>query len=71
MYATLSWIHDFSPSVRGQGYPNRLSVQDLIVNAGCLVKQVGTMGRDFSEGDLLMFHASVGSPDPRVHRVTV
>jgi len=56
-YATLLRIYDFSPGARGRRHPNRPPVRDLIVNAGQVVKQVGTVSWDFSEDNLLMFHA--------------
>jgi len=59
-YATLMRIYDFSPGARGRRHPNRPPVRDLIVNAGRVVKQVGTASWDFSEDNLLMFHVSVG-----------
>ena len=70
-YATLLRVYDFSPGARGRRYPNRASVQDLIVNAGRVVKQVGTMDWDFSEDNLLLFHVSIWFPDPRVHSIMV
>jgi len=58
-YATLLRIYDFSPDARGRRHPNRPSVRDLIVNAGPVVRQVGTASWDCSEDNLLMFHVSV------------
>jgi hypothetical protein len=60
-YATLLRIYDFSPGARGRRHPNRSPVQDLIVNAGRIAKQVDHTHWDFSEDNLLMFHVSAGS----------
>lgn len=63
-YANLLRIYDFSPGARGRRHPNRPPVQTLIVNAGLVVKPVGTTSWDFSEDNLLMFNVSAGWPNP-------
>jgi len=60
-YATLLRIYDFSPGARGGRHPDRPPVRDLIVNAGRVVKKVGTTSWAISEDNLLMFNVSGGS----------
>ncbi|KAF9648797.1 hypothetical protein BDM02DRAFT_2056462 [Thelephora ganbajun] len=70
-YATLLRIYDFSPGARGRRHTERPAVKNLIVNAGRMVKQVGTASWDFSEDNLLMFNTHIATRKVTLHLWTM
>jgi len=70
-YVILFRIYDFSPGVRGRRHPNMPPVQDLIVNAGRVLKEVDNATWDFSEDNLLMFNTHSATNRVTLHLWTL
>lgn len=58
-FVELLRIYDLSPGTRGERYPNRPPVRDIVLNLGRGATDEGKKVWGFSEDNLLLFHVSL------------